>query len=107
MQFLQANATLIFFGIALLLMFYMHSGRGHSMGGGGRGHQHGESQQPEGRHEHGESQQPESRYEHGGDRSPDAKPVEPPVETWGSAEKETPTPVGAGSSHRGHGGGCH
>ena len=99
MQFLQANASLIFFGIALLVMLYMHSGRGHSMGGGGCGGGMG--------HQHGESKQPESAHEHGGDRSQDVKPVEPPVETWGSAEKEAPTPVGAGSSQRGHGGSCH
>lgn len=99
MQFLQANASWIIFGIALLFMFWMHSGRGHSMGGSGggcgMGHQHEESQQPEGAHEHGR------------DRSPGLKPVEPPVETWGSGKRETATPVGAGSSNQRHGGGCH
>ena len=97
-QFLQANGTLVFFGIFLLLMFLMHSGRGHSMGGGGgcgMGHQHGESDQHDSSHQHG--RMPES----------EAKPVEPPIEKWGSAEKEPATPVAAGAGHQGHSGGCH
>ena len=92
LQFLLGNGTLIFFGIALLFMFYMHSGRGHSMGGGGggcgMGHQQGEHA------EHASSQS-------------ETKPVEPPLEKWGSVEKETPTPVATGADHGGHGGGCH
>ena len=97
MQFLQANASLIFFGIALLLMFYMHSGRGHSMGGSGggcgMGHQHDESA--------------EHDQQHGARHQPDAMPIEPPIETWGSGDKKSATPVAAGSDHRSHGGGCH
>lgn len=96
LQFLQANWTLVLFGIALLLMFRMHSGGGHSMGGGGcgMGHQHGDTD------EHG------SAHEHGAHES-GAKPIEPPIEKWGSAEKETPTPVATGAGHKGKGGGCH
>ncbi len=42
MQFLQANGSLIFFGLALLFMIWMHRGGGHrsGMGGGcGMGHE--------------------------------------------------------------------
>jgi hypothetical protein len=45
MQFLQANSSLIFFGLALVFMLWMHSGgHRHGMSGGcGMGHQdHGE-----------------------------------------------------------------
>ena len=90
LEFLQANGTLVLFGLALLFMVFMHSGRGHGMGGGcGMGHEHGET------------------HEHGGARAPEAKPVEPPIEKWGSAETETPTPVMTGGGHDSHGRGCH
>ena len=97
LQFLQANWTLVLFGIALLLMFRMHSGGGHSMGGGGcgTGHQHGDT----GAHENG--------HEHNGAREPEATPVEPPIERWGSGGKETATPVATSADHKSHGGGCH
>ena len=35
MQFLQANSSLIFFGLALVFMMWMHSGGGHRHGTGG------------------------------------------------------------------------
>ena len=97
-QFLQANATLVFFGLALLFMFWMHSGRGHSMGGGGgcgMGHQHDESDERGSSHQHGNA------------LPLDAKPVEPPLEKWGSLEKEPATPVAVGADHTTHAGGCH
>ena len=96
LQFLQANATVIFFGIALLFMLYMHSGRGHGMGAGGGGCGMG--------HQHGESQHPGSSHEHGTDHAAEARPVEAPLET---GKKEAAIPVAIGSDHTRQGGGCH
>lgn len=47
-EFFQTYGSRIFFGIALLFMVFMHSGRGHQhgMGGGcGMGHEHGDGHQ--------------------------------------------------------------
>lgn len=90
--FLQANGSLIFFGLALLFMVFMHSGRGHQhgMGGGsGMGHQQG------GAHEH------DTAHEHGPD------PLQRPLEKPGLAEKESATAVAAGARQNGHSSGCH
>ena len=45
LEFLQTYGTWIFFGLALLFMFRMHSGRGHAMSGGCGmgGHQPGDA----------------------------------------------------------------
>ena len=83
-SFLQTYGTWIFFGIALLFMFFMHSGRGHGMGGGrGMGHQHG------------------------GGHEQDSPRAEPSQDKAGSGQTPPASPVAAGHGHGGHGAGCH
>ncbi len=63
MQFLQANASLIFFALALVFMVWMHNGGGHrhGMGGGcGIGHQHGDEHQHADQSTEGEPDRPVS-----------------------------------------------
>jgi hypothetical protein len=60
MQFIQANSTLIFFGLALVFMLWMHGG-GHRHGmGGGMGHEHGSTHQHDGLSADGGAENPTS-----------------------------------------------
>ena len=58
MQFIQANATWIFFGLALVFMVWMHGGgHRHGMdGGSGMGHERGDAHQHDGRPAEGEAE---------------------------------------------------
>jgi hypothetical protein len=58
MQFIQANASWIFFGLALVFMLWMHGGgHRHGMGGGsGMGHEHGGAHQHDGPPAEGEAE---------------------------------------------------
>ena len=85
MQFIQTNASWIFFGLALVFMLWMHGGgHRHGMGGGsGMGHEHG------GAHQH------------------DGRPAEGETETLGSGQTN---PDDSATHEVGHGGrsaGCH
>ena len=86
MQFIQTNASWIFFGLALVFMIWMHSGGGHrhGMGGGsGIGHEHG------GRHRH------------------DGEPAERGAETLGSGQTNPAVPATHEVGHGGRSAGCH
>lgn len=58
MQFIQANAIWIFFGLALVFMLWMHGGgHRHGMGGGsGMDHERGDAHQHDGRPAGGEAE---------------------------------------------------
>lgn len=58
MQFIQANASWIFFGLALVFMLWMHGGgHRHRMGGAsGMGHEHGGGHQHDGQPAQGEAE---------------------------------------------------
>ena len=60
MQFIQANSTWIFFGLALVFMLWMHGGGHRRSMGGGTGHEHGSAHQHDARSADGDAEKPTS-----------------------------------------------
>lgn len=86
MQFLQANAGLIFFGLALVFMMWMHGGGGqHSGMGGGCGMGH----EDHGAHEH------------------DLQQIGPPVQGVKPEPSDPAEPIASATHTSGRGAGCH
>ncbi len=84
-EFIQANASWIVFGVLLVLMMKMH-GAGGGMGCCGGGHQHGQQQDPE--PDKARQSLPEPRQE-----------AEP-------GKKDDEKELAVSGTHR-HSGGCH